>query len=147
MTYKEASHQEVLAVLKAREVRETFEAIVRVIREYCPTTDQTAVQVEADVTVSNEYDDESYFDAYTLERFEVFTAERQRLPVIDPSSGEEIELDDLIEDQLGGLERDLLDHFEVTNGLCVLNLLEVPDAPVTLWLEVADADTGLTGAA
>jgi hypothetical protein len=89
MMDKEASYQQVLAVLKVREVRETFEAVLRVVQEYCPTIDQTVVQVEAYVAVSNEYDDESYFNAYTLERFEVFTAERQRVPVIDPSSGED----------------------------------------------------------
>jgi hypothetical protein len=145
--YKEATHQEVLAVLRARKVRETFEAIVRVVQEFCASAGEGAVQVEADVSVSNEYDDESYFDAYTLERFEVFAANRQRLPLIDPSNGAEIELEELIERQLAGLESDLLDHFEVTNGLCVLNLLEVPDAPVTLWLELADTDVGSTGAA
>ena len=155
MTYKEASPQEIRAVQQARAALETFEAISRVVQEFgaiqgrtgARTRGHQAVRVEADVSVSNEYDDESYFDAYTLERFEVFDAEHGRIPLIDPSTSEEIELDDLIEEHLAGLESDLLNHFEVTNGLCVLNLLEVPDAPVALWLEVKDADAGTTEAA
>ena len=103
---------------RARAALETFEAVSRVVPEHRAIQ---AVRVEADVTVSSEYDDESsYFNSYALERFEVFDAEHRRIPLLDPSSGDEIERDEL---------------------------LEVPDAPVTLWLEVKDADAGTTGAA
>ena len=139
MNLREANYAEIKAVLRAQDARMTFNAVARAVQELLPADGPQPVRVEAEVTISSEYDDEGYFDLHTLERFEVFDADHNLLPILDLETNEELTLDDLIEGPLSGLEVGILEFFETGRGKCLINLLEPPAPPVTFWLEVPDA--------
>ena len=140
MTARVASWTEVQTRVEAWSKRATFEVVRRMVAEYFARAGQLPVKVELEISPESAYDDEGgSFTCFSVVSCEVRNAAGEALHAFDPNSGEALEADTLddfdVQECLMGHETDLWRHFRTFGDHVVIDLLEPPPIPRTLFVE------------
>jgi hypothetical protein len=140
VTLRVASWTEVQTRVETWSKRETFEVVERMVADYFARAGQIPVRVELEIIPESAYDDEGgSFTCFSIVSCTVRNAAGEELHAFDPDSQEALEagsFDDFdVQECLMGHELDLWRHFRSDGDCCVIDLLEPPMIPRTLFVK------------